>query len=114
MKDLAPRSTSARNDVSIEREVIAGPGVPATIGPYSPGVRAGNMLYVAGQPGVDPDSGRPAGASLRDQARQALQNVESVLQGGGRRPGGGVNGTLLVAGNREFDDGNEVFGETFP
>lgn len=100
--------------MSIEREVIAGPGVPPTIGPYSPGVRAGNMLYVAGQPGVEPDSGRPAGPSLRDQARQALQNVESVLRAGGSSPELVVNVTVLVTDISEFAVVNEVFGEMFP
>ena len=36
------------------REVVTGPGVPTGIGPYSPAVRAGDLLFVSGQPGVDP------------------------------------------------------------
>ena len=96
------------------KEVVAGPGVPATLGPYSAGVRAGDMLYVAGQPGVDPGSGRPAGPSLREQARQAFRNVASVLRAGGSRPELVVNVTVLVADISEFAVVNEVFGETFP
>ena len=98
----------------IEREVIAGRGVLPTIGPYSPGVRAGDMLYVSGQPGIDPDSGRPAGPSLRDQARQALRNVESVLRAGGSRPELVVDVTVLVADISEFGVVNELFAEMFP
>jgi 2-iminobutanoate/2-iminopropanoate deaminase len=60
-----------------KREVIAGPGIPKTIGPYSPGVRAGEFLYVSGQPGVDPATGEPAGEAIGDQARQAMRNVEA-------------------------------------
>jgi 2-iminobutanoate/2-iminopropanoate deaminase len=100
--------------MSVRREVIAGPGVPRTIGPYSPGVRAGDVLYVAGQPGVDPDSGRPVGPSLREQARQALQNVEAVLRAGGSRPELVVNVTVLVTDISEFAVVNEAFGEMFP
>jgi 2-iminobutanoate/2-iminopropanoate deaminase len=100
--------------MSIEREVVSGPGVPRTIGPYSPGVRAGDMLYVAGQPGVDPDSGRPAGPSLREQARQALRNVEAVLRAGGSRPELVVNVTVLVTDIGEFAAVNEAFAEAFP
>ena len=74
--------------MTIEREVIPGPSV--AIGPYSQGVRAGDFLYVSGQPGIDPDSGEPAGPSLRDQARQAMRNVESVLRAGGSRPKPGL------------------------
>jgi 2-iminobutanoate/2-iminopropanoate deaminase len=100
--------------MSIEREVIAGPGVPATIGPYSPGVRAGQFLFVSGQPGIDPDSGAPAGASLRDQARQAMRNVESVLRAGGSRLELVVNTTVLVVDIGEFGVVNEIFAEAFP
>ena len=100
--------------MTIEREVIAGPGVPPTIGPYSPGVRAGDMLYVAGQPGVEPESGRAVGPSLREQARQALRNVEAVLRAGGSRPELVVNVTVLVTDISEFAVVNEAFGEMFP
>ncbi len=98
--------------MSIEREVIAGPSV--AIGPYSQGVRAGDFLYVSGQPGIDPDSGEAAGPSLRDQARQAMRNVEAVLRAGGSRPDLVVNTTVLVTDIGEFAVVNEIFAETFP
>jgi 2-iminobutanoate/2-iminopropanoate deaminase len=98
--------------MSIEREVIAGPSV--AIGPYSQGVRAGEFLYVSGQPGIDPDSGEVAGPSLRDQARQAMRNVEAVLRAGGSRPDLVVNTTVLVTDIGEFAVVNEIFAETFP
>ncbi len=63
-----------------EKQVITGPGVPPTIGPYSPGVRAGDTLYVAGQGGIDPETGELAGTTLAEQARQAMRNVEAVLR----------------------------------
>jgi 2-iminobutanoate/2-iminopropanoate deaminase len=97
-----------------QREVIAGPDVPKTIGPYSPGVRAGDFLYVSGQPGTDPATGEVAGPTLADQARQSMRNVEAVLRAGGSRPELVVNTTVLVADISEFAAVNEVFGETFP
>jgi 2-iminobutanoate/2-iminopropanoate deaminase len=103
---------TVRRTMTIEREVIPGPSV--AIGPYSQGVRAGDFLYVSGQPGIDPDSGEPAGPSLRDQARQAMRNVESVLRAGGSRPELVVNTTVLVADISDFAAVNEIFAETFP
>jgi 2-iminobutanoate/2-iminopropanoate deaminase len=100
--------------MSVAREVIAGPGLPPAIGPYSHGVRAGDVLYVSGQPGIDPVSGELAGPTLRDQARQAMRNVESVLRAGGSRPELVVNTTVLVADISEFGVVNEIFAETFP
>jgi 2-iminobutanoate/2-iminopropanoate deaminase len=100
--------------LSAHRQVIAGPDVPATIGPYSPGVRAGEFLYVSGQPGIDPATGQPAGETMADQARQAMRNVEAVLRAGGSRPELVVNVTVLVSDISEFAAVNEIFGETFP
>ena len=96
------------------RDVIAGPDVPKPLGPYSPGVRAGEFLYVAGQAGTDPATGEPAGNKMVDQARQAMRNVEAVLHAGGSRPDLVVNVTVLVADIAEFAPINEIFGETFP
>jgi 2-iminobutanoate/2-iminopropanoate deaminase len=100
--------------MSIERQTIGGPGVPPTIGPYSPGVRAGDMLYVSGQAGLDPATGDLAGDSLGVQARQAMRNVESVLRAGGSRLDLVVNTTVLVTDIGEFPLVNEVFAEAFP
>ena len=50
----------------IGREVVGGPNV--AVGPYSQGVRAGDFLYVSGQPGIDPATGEVAGPSVADQA----------------------------------------------
>jgi 2-iminobutanoate/2-iminopropanoate deaminase len=100
--------------MSARREVVTGPDVPKTIGPYSPGVRAGDFLYVAGQAGTDPATGEPAGDTIGEQARQSMRNVEAVLQAGGSRPDLVVNVTVLVADISTFGEVNEVFAETFP
>jgi 2-iminobutanoate/2-iminopropanoate deaminase len=98
----------------MRRDVIAGPDLPPALGPYSAGVRAGDTLYVSGQAGVDPETGAPAGPTLRDQARQAMRNVESVLSAGGSNLALVVNTTVLVADISEFAVVNEIFAETFP
>lgn len=100
--------------MSARREVVTGPDVPKTIGPYSPGVRAGDFLYVAGQAGTDPATGEPAGDTIGEQARQSMRNVEAVLRAGGSRPDLVVNVTVLVADISTFSEVNEVFAETFP
>ena len=100
--------------MTLQREVISGPGVPPAIGPYSAGVRAGDVLYVSGQAGIDPETREPAGPALRDQARQAMRNVEAVLRAGGSRPDLVVNTTVLVADISEFAVVNELFAEMFP
>lgn len=98
----------------IAREVVSGEGVPPTIGPYSAAIRAGDFVYVSGQPGVDPATGEAAGPTLDDQARQAIRNLEAVLNAAGSSLGQVVNTTVLVSDVSEFAVVNDLFGEAFP
>jgi 2-iminobutanoate/2-iminopropanoate deaminase len=100
--------------VSIEREVIQGEGVPPTIGPYSAAVRAGDFIYVSGQPGIDPATGQPAGPTLAAQASQAMRNIEAILEAAGGALVDVVNTTVLVTDIGEFAVVNEVFAQAFP
>ena len=66
------------------KQVIQVPGLK-TIGPYSHAVRAAGLLFVSGQPGVDPSTGDAVGASFDLQARQAFKNLDTVLRASGSR-----------------------------
>jgi 2-iminobutanoate/2-iminopropanoate deaminase len=96
------------------REAIIGGDVPSAIGPYSPAVRAGDFLFVSGQPGVDPETAEPAGPTFGEQARQALRNLDAVLRAGASRPELVVNTTVLVADASDFAELNELYAEFFP
>src|SRR6476661_772435 len=64
----------------VEKRTIAPPGIKP-IGPYSPGVLAGDFLYVSGQGGRDAEGKLPA--TIEGQARQTLQNVKSIVEAAG-------------------------------
>jgi 2-iminobutanoate/2-iminopropanoate deaminase len=98
----------------MKREVVTAPGLPPQIGPYSQAVRAGGLLYVSGQPGVDPQTGEAAGASFSAQARQAFANLDAVLRAGGSRADLVVSTTVLVADQGDFAELNELFADFFP
>ncbi len=95
------------------KQVIQVPGVK-TIGPYSQAVRGGDLLFVSGQPGVDPSTGEAAGKDFESQARQALRNLETVLKAGGSRLSLVVNTTVLIAEISSFPEVNRLFAEFFP
>ncbi|MDP8968255.1 MAG: Rid family hydrolase, partial [Actinomycetota bacterium] len=96
------------------KQVVQGQGVPPVIGPYSAGVRAGDLLFVSGQGGMDPDTGELAGEGFLEQARQAFRNLEAVLRAGGSRLDLVVNTTVLITDFEVFGELNEVFAESFP
>ena len=95
------------------KEIVDVPGMPA-IGPYSHGVKAGGLLFVAGQGGIDPATGTLAGPTLELQARQAFKNLGAVLEAGGSSYAQVVNITLLLADVAEFPVVNALFAEYFP
>lgn len=95
------------------RRAIHVPGLKA-IGPYSQAVRAAGLLFISGQPGVDPSSGEAAGLTFDVQARQAFKNLDTVLRAGGSRLDLVVNTTVLVAEVSNFAELNRLFSEFFP
>ena len=60
-----------------------GSDVPAPAGAYSPGVRAGDFVFVSGQVPKDPRTGQLVGEDVATQTRQVLKNVEAVLEAAG-------------------------------
>jgi 2-iminobutanoate/2-iminopropanoate deaminase len=70
----------------MDRQVVRGPDLPPSIGPYSHAVRAGGFVFVSGQPGIDPVSGEVPGTTFAEEARQAFRNLAAVLGAAGSRP----------------------------
>jgi len=64
-----------------KKQVIQVPNIKA-IGPYSQAVRSGDLLFVSGQPGIDPATGEVAGSTFESQARQVFKNLDTVLKAG--------------------------------
>jgi 2-iminobutanoate/2-iminopropanoate deaminase len=96
-----------------DKQVIRVPDIK-TIGPYSQAVRAGGLLFVSGQPGVDPATGEAAGPGFEIQVRQVFRNLDTVLRAGGSRLDLVVNATVLVADISNFPQVNAAFAEHFP
>ena len=63
-----------------DREIVSSQKAPAAIGPYSQAVRVGDRLYLSGQLGMDPATGKFAGQDFMTQARQALENQRAILE----------------------------------
>ena len=99
--------------MSITKQVISSARVP-TIGPYSQAVRAGDLIFTAGQPGIDPLTGAVAGDTFEAQARQAIANPSAVLEDSGASLSNVVKVTCFVADPSAFGTLNDLFREFFP
>jgi reactive intermediate/imine deaminase len=85
---------------------------PAPVGPYSPGIDAGDYIYVAGQGAKAPD-GRMA-ATFEEQVRQALGNVKAVVETAGLTMEHVVYTQVYLEDMRNFDRMNRIYAEYFP
>lgn len=98
-------------------EGIATPLAPRPVGPYSQAVRAGDLLFVSGQLGIDPASGRLEDG-VEAQAERALSNLEAILVEAGALPRDVAKTTVLLADMSDFSKVNAVyaghFNEPFP
>ena len=87
------------------------PSAPPAAGPYSPAVRAGDWLVLAGQVGLDPASGGIVDGGVEAQARQVLANIEAVLADCGAKLTDVAKTTVFVTDIAQFGTVNAVYAE---
>ncbi|NLP05892.1 RidA family protein [Candidatus Fermentibacteria bacterium] len=93
-------------------EPVLSDEAPRPIGPYSQAVRAGEVIFLSGQLGIDPLTGRLA-EGIEAQAVQALRNIRAVLASAGCSMSDLVTTTVLLADMGDFAAVNRVYSEFF-
>ncbi len=86
---------------------------PAAIGPYSQGIIAGDLVFVSGQIPVNPETGNVEANTIKEQARQSLENVSAVLKEAGLTLKDVVKTTCFISSMEDFAEFNEVYSEYF-
>ena len=94
------------------RSIVRTESAPAAVGPYSQGVRVGDLLFTSGQIPLLPD-GTLLEGDVREQTRQVLRNLEAVLEAGGSGLDRVVKCTCFLADMNDFAAFNEVYGAYF-
>ncbi len=85
---------------------------PAAVGPYSQGIRAGDLIFVSGQLPMGPDGELITGDIAKATAR-SLQNVRAVLAAAGASMSNVVKVTVFLSDMADFAAMNEVYKEYF-
>lgn len=96
----------------MSREIIATERAPAAVGPYSQGVRVGNLVFTAGQIGIDPVLGQLR-TGIAAQTRQALTNLQAVLEAAGSSLNQAVKTTIFLQDMADFATVNQIYGSAF-
>ena len=95
------------------RSLITTDGAPAAIGPYAQGVRVGNLIFTAGQCGLDPVTGQVVPGGIKEQTERAIENLKAVLEAGGSSLGQAVKTTVYLKDINDFAAMNAVYASYF-
>lgn len=95
------------------RQAIHTDQAPAALGPYSQAVRHGNLVFLSGQVGLDPATGKLVAGGVEAQARQVFRNLRAVCQAAGGDLDGIVKLTIYLVDLGNFALVNAVMAENF-
>ena len=97
----------------MSKHIVVTDQAPPAVGPYSQGVRVGDLVYTSGQLGLVPGTKEFAGPDIASQTRQALKNAEAILKAGGSCLRHAVKTTVFLQDIAEWPKMNEVYAEFF-
>lgn len=96
-----------------ELEVIQTDGAAAPIGPYSQAIRANGLIFVAGEKGLDPATGKIVEGGIAAETRQTLENIRKILEAAGSSLSRAVATTVYLINIDDFAEMNAVYAEYF-
>ena len=95
------------------RELIMSKNAPTVIGPYSPAIRSGKMVFCSGQVPLVPETGKLLEGSVDQQTRQVMNNLKAVLAEAGMTLENVVKTTIFLSDFNDFQAVNEAYAEYF-
>jgi 2-iminobutanoate/2-iminopropanoate deaminase len=96
------------------REAIHTDAAPAAAGPYSQAIRTGDLVFTAGQLGLDPATGEFTGPDVASQAEAALGHLRAILEAAGSGLDRMVKVTVFLAEIGDWPAVNEVYARLVP
>lgn len=86
---------------------------PAAVGPYSQGIRFGNLLFLSGQLGIDPIQKKMVDGGVEAQARQIFKNISAVLASAGAGLDHVLKATVFLKDMGDFKAVNAIYETAF-
>jgi 2-iminobutanoate/2-iminopropanoate deaminase len=97
----------------LTKKVLTSDKAALPIGPYSQGIQAGNFIFVAGEKGIDPKTGKIVPGGIAAETRQTLENIKAILAEAGATLDDAVSSTVHMTDLAEFQAMNQVYAEYF-
>jgi len=97
----------------MEKEIILSKEAPAAIGPYSPALKVGNLIFASGQVPIDPKTGEMIEGNIEAKTRRVLENLKAVLEPYSIGLENVVKTTIFLKDMNNFVRVNKIYGEYF-
>jgi 2-iminobutanoate/2-iminopropanoate deaminase len=95
------------------RKAVRTQGAPAPVGPYEQAVIAGELVFLSGQIGLDPTTGKMVEGGVPEQTARALENLKRVLEAAGSSLSKVVRAGVYLSDMGDFTKMNEVYSKYF-
>jgi 2-iminobutanoate/2-iminopropanoate deaminase len=93
----------------MSKAVVATDKAPAAIGPYSQGVRVGNLVFTAGQIALDPATQQVIAPGITEQTTRVLENLKAILEAAGSSLAQVVKATVFLKDFNDFAAMNTIY-----
>ena len=94
----------------MSKTAIATSLAPGAIGPYSQGIRLGNLVFTAGQVALDPATGQVVAPGITEQTTRVMENLKAILEAAGSSLAQVVKATVFLKDFNDFAAMNAVYG----
>ena len=95
------------------KQLITAAGAAQAIGPYSPALKVGNLLFLSGSIPLDPVSGQLVDGGITEQTTRVMENIKALLAAAGADFNQVVRTTVFMIDLGEFAAMNEVYASYF-
>ena len=93
----------------MSKTAIATSSAPGAIGPYSQGMRVGNLVFTAGQVALDPATGQVVAPGIKEQTTRTMENLKAILEAAGSSLAQVVKATVFLKDFNDFAAMNAVY-----
>ncbi len=97
----------------MQKKVLTSEKAALPIGPYSQAIQVGNLVFVAGEKGIDRTTGEIVPGGIQAETRQTLENIQAILAEAGATLDDAVSSTVHMIDLKEFAEMNRVYAEYF-
>jgi 2-iminobutanoate/2-iminopropanoate deaminase len=95
------------------RQLVTAPGAAKAIGPYSPALRVGNLLFLSGSIPLDPTTGQLVEGGIVEQTTRVMENIKALLEAAGADFSKVARTTVFMIDLGEFAQMNEIYSKYF-